>query len=69
MEYRVAWTKIDDGFKSLKDPDWNAYPTDSEYTITDLEEGEEYKVKVRAKFDTGKRGGPWSDVFTIIVER
>ncbi len=41
MEYRVAWTKIDDGFKSLGDHDWNAYPTDSEYTITDLEEGEE----------------------------
>ena len=65
-DYRIVWTKAGEPFKKIHDPDHNAFPTDPQYTITDLEEGEEYEVKVRARY-AGSPNGPWSDVLAITV--
>ena len=65
-DYRIAWTKSGEPFKTFRNLDWNAFPTDPQYTIADLEEGQEYEVKVRARY-AGSPNGPWSDVFAITV--
>ena len=63
-EYRVTWAKSGEEFPDWRDPVGNAFPTSTSQTITGLEEGEEYQVKVRARYDSGGPGG-WSDVVTI----
>ena len=65
-DYRVAWAKAGEKFATFRNLEGNAFPTDSQYAITDLEEGEEYKVMVRARYHSGGPGA-WSDVFTIEV--
>ena len=65
-DYRVAWAKTGENFLTWRNSDGNAFPTDAQHSITNLEEGEEYKVKVRARYDSGGPG-PWSDVFTVTV--
>ena len=65
-DYRVAWAKAGEPFLTWTNLDGNAFPTSSSYSITDLEEGEQYKVKVRARYDSGGPGD-WSDVITISV--
>ena len=65
-DYRVAWAKAGEPFLTWTNLDGNAFPTSSSHTITDLEEGEQYKVKVRARYDSGGPGD-WSDVATISV--
>ena len=42
-------------------------PTGASHTISNLEEGEEYEVKVRASY--GGSAGPWSDTSTVTVAR
>ena len=60
-DYRVVWALGGDSFPSWRDPDGNAYPTEPEHTVTGLEAGGEYKVRVRARY--GSDGsGPWSDI-------
>ena len=44
----------------------NAFPASPSQTITDLEEGEQYKVKVRARYSSGSPGD-WSGEFTVTV--
>ena len=65
-DYRVAWAKAGEPFLTWTNLDGNAFPTSPSHAITDLEEGEQYKVKVRARYDSGGPGG-WSDVITISV--
>ena len=65
-DYRIVWTKAGEPFKNIRDQDHNAFPTDPQYTITGLEEGEEYEVKVRTRY-AGSPNGPWSDVLAITV--
>ena len=65
-DYRVAWAKAGEPFLTWTNLDGNAFPTSSSHAITDLEEGEQYKVKVRARYDSGGPGD-WSDVITISV--
>ena len=65
-DYRVSWAKAGEAFLTWTDLDGNAFPTGPSHTITDLEGGEEYKVKVRARYDSGGPGD-WSDVFTVTV--
>jgi len=65
-DYRIAWTKAGEPFKKIRDLDHNAFPTGTQHTIEGLEEGEEYEVKVRARY-AGSPNGPWSDVFAITV--
>ena len=63
--YRVAWVETSEAnFKTFTNADYNGYPRDAEYTITDLEEDTEYKIKIRPRYSGGPPG-PWTDVFTI----
>ena len=65
-DYRVSWAKSGDPFLTWTNPAGNAFPIAPSHTITGLEEGEEYKVKVRARYDGGGPGD-WSGVFTVTV--
>ena len=64
-DYRLSWAKVGTQFLTWTDLSGNAFPTDTSYTITDLEEGEDYKVVVRARYDGAS--GDWSDKVTITV--
>ena len=63
-DYRVSWALLGEPYLTWTDLYGNAFPTDSSYTISDLEEGQTYKVKVRARYDQGGSGA-WSDEITI----
>ena len=65
QDYRIKWAKADETWRN---PDGSAFPTSPNYTLMDLEEGEEYKVNVRARYDSGGPGD-WSGVVTITVAR
>ena len=62
-DYRISWAKTGESFRTWTDLTGNAFPTGTSHTISDLEEGEEYKVKVRARY--GGSAGDWSDASTI----
>ena len=64
-DYRVAWARAGDGFRTWTDSSWNAFPTTSAYTITGLEVGVRYKVKVRARYSGSS--GPWTDPVEAVV--
>ena len=65
VDYRLSWAKAGTQFLTWTDLSGNAFPTDTSYTITDLEEGEDYKVVVRARYDGAS--GDWSDKVIITV--
>ena len=65
-DYRVAWAKAGENFLPRSDPAGNAFPTSPGHTVTGLDEGEEYQVKVRARYNGGG-SGDWSDIVTITV--
>ena len=65
-DYRIAWAKVGESFLGWRNLDGNAFPTSSSHTIAGLEEGEQYKVKVRARYDSGG-SGDWSGVATTTV--
>ena len=67
-DYRVAWAKVGEPFLTWTNLAGNAFPTAPDHTITDLEEGEQYKVRTRARYDSGGPGD-WSGVATITVAR
>ena len=67
-DYRVAWAKVGEPFLTWTNLAGNAFPTSPDHTITDLEEGEQYKVRTRARYDSGG-SGDWSGVATITVAR
>ena len=62
-EYRVAWAPDGESFRRASDTDWNANPTATGMTITGLTGGDDYKVKVRARFSSNPRSR-WSSVAT-----
>ena len=66
-EYRIAWAKQDEDYKTYTDESANAFPTKEPYTITGLEEGTIYKVKARARSEDAYVPGPWSDEVTATV--
>ena len=66
VDYRMAWAKVGENFPIRSNPDGNAFPADPSQTLTDLEEGEQYKVKVRARYHDGDPG-IWSTVTAITV--
>ncbi len=66
-DYRVSWAKAGDPYLTWTDLTGNAFPTEPSWTITGLEEDEEYKVKVRARYDGGGGPGDWSVEATIRV--
>ena len=63
QDYRVTWTPDGEDFKTKNQTDWYAYPTTNEVTVTDLDAGETYKVRVRARYDDNKKSH-WSNVVT-----
>ena len=65
-DYRIAWAKVGEGFRTWTDLTVNAFPTTTSHAITDLEEGAEYKVMVRARYDGGS--GDWSGQYTVTVK-
>ena len=70
-DYRVNWAEADEEFPSWRDCDGNAFPTSTAYTVSNLEPGVEYKVRVRARYFDGSgnrvRSGPWSVVVRLAV--
>ena len=68
-DYRVVWAEYSSGFKSWKDESGNAFPTANAHTISELDDSQEYKARVRSRyFDSeGKRqkSGPWSEVVVL----
>ena len=60
-DYRVTWTPDGEPFKTTNQTDWFAYPTTNQVTVTGLDAGEAYKVRVRARYDDNKKSR-WSQV-------
>ena len=68
-DYRVTWKKSDGKWPSYKNDNTanggNAFPTGTSHTVSDLEEGTEYSVRVRARYHNSEgnveESGPWSD--------
>ena len=69
-DYRVMWAPSSGKFLSFKDANTdkagNAYPTSTSHTVTGLPEGEEYKVRVRARYGEEK-AGPFSNLATVTI--
>ncbi len=65
--YRISWAQAGDPYLTWTDSTGNAFPTDPSRTITGLEEGTEYKAKMRATY--GGTSGDWSGEITITVAR
>ena len=59
-DYRVTWTPDGEDFKHASETGWSAYPTTNEVTVTGLDAGATYQVRVRARYDDNKRSR-WSD--------
>ena len=73
-DYRVNWGKSAEDFPSYAENDGNAYPTTNSHTVTGLDEGIEYKVRVRARYrgDELNEGQtqwstPWSEAANITI--
>ena len=60
-DYRVSWAPEGESFKATSQTEWNAYPTSNQHTITGLEAGASYKVKVRARYGADGRSD-WSSI-------
>ena len=65
-DYRMAWAKVGEPYLTWTDLSGNAFPTSPSQTVTGLEEGEQYKVKVRARYSSGGPGD-WSGEFNVTV--
>ena len=74
-DYRVTWKKSDGKWTSYKDDNTvdggNAFPTGTSHTVSNLEEGTEYSVRVRARYHDSngnvEQSGPWSAALEITV--
>ena len=60
-DYRVTWTPNGEPFKNNDQTDWYAYPTTNQVTVTGLDAGATYKVRVRTRYDDNKKSR-WSQV-------
>ena len=73
-DYRVNWAKSSENFPSYTENYGNAYPTTNSHTVPSLDEGVEYKVRVRARYrgDQLTQGQnpwstPWSETVTVTI--
>ena len=57
-DYRVMWAKVGESYRTWTDTSGNAFPTTTSHTVTNVERGQEYKIKARARYNNGS--GPWS---------
>ena len=60
-DYRVTWTPDGEAFRPNSETEWYAYPTTNQVSVTGLDAGETYQVRVRARYDDNKKSR-WSDV-------
>ena len=75
-DYRVDWAKSGESYQSYKVDEGHVYPEGSltTVTITDLEAGTEYKVRMRARYNQGEHAdspwsGPWQEAsLTVAAE-
>ena len=63
LNYRVAWTPQGESFKSADQTDWNAHTTGTQHTVTGLDAGASYQVKVRTRYE-GNQRSRWTQVVT-----
>ena len=74
-DYRVTWKQSDGKWPSYKNDNTalggNAFPTGASHTVSDLEQGAEYSVRVRARYHNSvgnvEESGPWSTALEITV--
>ncbi len=50
IDYRVTWVRDGERLKTWTDISGNAFPTTISYSVSGLDEGVRYKVKVRARY-------------------
>ena len=62
-DYHVTWAPDGEDFKKRNQTEWHAYPTTNEVSVTSLDAGATYQVKVRARYDDNKKSD-WSDVIS-----
>ena len=62
-DYRVTWKPDGTAFQPKDQSRWNTYPTTNEVSLTGLDAGATYQVKVRARYDDGKISR-WSDIIS-----
>ena len=75
-DYRVDWAKSGESYQSYTVNEGHVYPEGSvtTVTITDLEAGTEYKVRMRARYNQGEHAnspwsGPWQEAsLTVAAE-
>ena len=63
LNYRVAWTPQGESFKSADQTDWNVHTASNQHTVTGLDAGATYQVKVRTRYE-GNQGSRWTEVVT-----
>ena len=69
-DYRIDWAKPGEEYKSWTVDEGHVYPegTETTVTVTGLEAGVEYKVRMRARYFGDRRwSGPWTADTTITV--
>ncbi len=74
-DYRVTWKKSSGKWTSFKKANTvqggNAFPTGTSHSVTGMEEGTAYKVRVRARYYDGngnvQKSGPWSAAREVTV--
>ena len=67
VDYRISWAKVGESYLTWTNLTGNAFPAATSQTIADLEEGETYKVTVRARY--GGTSGDWSaDAINTVAE-
>ena len=74
-DYRVTWKKSSGKWASFKKANTvqggNAFPTGTSHSVTGMEEGTAYKVRVRARYHDGngnvQKSGPWSAAREVTV--
>lgn len=75
-DYRLNWAKSDQDFPSWRDDHGNLYPIENSDTVPELDEGVEYKVRVRARYRGSQLAEgqlrawstPWSDVKRVTIK-
>ncbi len=64
-DYQLVWAKTVEDFPAHTEDEGAAFPTGTYYTISGLEGGAEYKVRVQARYFDGngllQGQGPWSE--------
>ena len=72
-DYRVSWVKGDEPFPGSNDTAGNANVAGASYTLTGLDSGGTYRVRVRANYPAGSLylqpawAGPWTELQIVVA--